>query len=184
MRPEAGPSSILRITLNLAVASLLAGVVVAGAHALTQPRIELNRKAQSEETMRRLVPAASEFIPAAGGNFEARSAKGLEGYVLPAQGRGYGGTIKILAAEAPDGSLLGFEILSHNETPGLGDRATEASFRDRFKGRSRGNLAITTTGEAGKIDALSGATITSRAVAAALDEALASAPAGLPGGAR
>ncbi len=167
---------IVRITLNLGFASLAAGGIVAGVYAATAPRIEANRVMLKEEAMRRLIPAASEFVSAGGERFEARSSSGgTVGRIVPAEGRGYGGTIKMVAAVAPDGSLLGFEILSHNETPGLGDLAAEKTFRDRFTGRKAGEFEITKTGENGKIDAISGATITSRAVAGALDRALAGA---------
>jgi electron transport complex protein RnfG len=183
MPHEKTGNGILAVTLNLAIASLVAGGIVAGAFALTEPRILENRTMLKEEAMRRLLPSATDFVGAGEeGRFEARSDRGLEGYILPAQGRGYGGLIKMVAAIGIDGRLIGFEILSHNETPGLGDAAVEKPFRDRFVGRRHGDFEITKTGESGKIDAISGATITSRAVARALDEALASlpAPAALP----
>lgn len=173
MPADKGKTSIVRITLNLVLASILSGCVVAGAYALAEPRILENRKAMSEEAMRRLVPAATDFVAdGANGRYEARSQSGIEGYIVPVEGRGYGGTIKMTAAIDARGRLLGFEILSHNETPGLGDRATESAFRDQFKGRKGGELEVTKTGEKGKIDAISGATITSKAVATALDKAL------------
>lgn len=185
MPADKAKTSVVRITLNLVAASILSGCIVAGAYAYAEPRIVENRKMMNEEAMRRLVPAATEFAPdSAKGRYEARSAKGLEGYILSVEGRGYGGTIKMTAAADTRGRLLGFEILSHNETPGLGDRAAESSFRDQFAGRGAGELEVTKTGEEGKIDAISGATITSKAVASALDKALAalsasiSAPAG------
>jgi len=173
MQAERPKASILRITLNLVAASLVSGCVIAGVYRLAEPRILDNRRMMSEEAMRRLVPGAAEFVPdGPNGRYEARSASGLEGYIVPAEGRGYGGTIKMTAAVSPDGKLVGFEILSHNETPGLGDRAAEKPFRDQFSGRAKGQLEVTKTGEAGKVEAISGATITSKAVAAALDKAL------------
>jgi Na+-translocating ferredoxin:NAD+ oxidoreductase subunit G len=179
MPADKGGSGIAPVALNLALASLIAGGIVAAAYSATAPRILENRKTLKEEAMRRLVTAATVFDAGGDeGRYEARSDRGVEGYIVPVEGRGYGGTMKMIAAVGPDGALLGFELLSHNETPGLGDRAAESSFRDRFKGRRHGQFQITTTGESGKIDAISGATITSRAVAEAIDAALGEAPAG------
>lgn len=175
MRTETKGAGVARAAIALALASLVSGCILAATYAVAEPRIEKNREEAKEEAMRRLFPSALEFRPEdAAGCYAARSAGGIDGYILPAEGRGYGGTIRMTAAVDPTGKLLGFEILSHNETPGLGDRATERSFRDLFTGRRHGEFAVTKTGESGKIDALSGATITSKAVASALDEALGS----------
>jgi electron transport complex protein RnfG len=66
--------------------------------------------------------------------------------------------------------LIGLGVTSHNETPGLGARAkTDASFAEQFKGLPAGEIKVTKDG--GKINALSGATITSRAVCVGATEA-------------
>jgi electron transport complex protein RnfG len=72
--------------------------------------------------------------------------------------------------------LSGIGIVAHKETPGLGARVTEAAFRDKFKGKAlTGVFKVKQDG--GIIDAISGATISSRAVCAAVQNSIALYPA-------
>jgi len=77
---------------------------------------------------------------------------------------GYGGTIEVMVGLLPDGTVHGIEVLSHLETPGLGAKIREAKFKDRFKKRSLSNTKWAVKKDAGDIDGITGATISSRAV--------------------
>lgn len=68
-----------------------------------------------------------------------------------------------------DGTVTGVSIISMSETSGLGANASKESFRGQFVGKS-GELAVSKDG--GEIDALTGATITSRAVTSGVNTAL------------
>jgi electron transport complex protein RnfG len=68
----------------------------------------------------------------------------------------------------PDGTVHGIEVLSHLETPGLGAKIREAKFKDRFKKRSLSNTKWAVKKDAGDIDGITGATISSRAVIKAI----------------
>ncbi|WKY46406.1 RnfABCDGE type electron transport complex subunit G [Eubacteriaceae bacterium ES3] len=83
-----------------------------------------------------------------------------------APGSGFSGTVEVLTGISADGTLSGITILSHNETPGLGALATTEGFRDQYKGLSATEeVAVSKTGVSGnEIQAITGATITSRAV--------------------
>ena len=87
---------------------------------------------------------------------------------------GYGGDIKISVGILADGTVKGIEMLAIGETAGLGMKAAEAEFKDQFKDKNVPAFAYTKTGETGddKIDALSGATITTNAVTNAVNSAL------------
>jgi len=85
---------------------------------------------------------------------------------------GYGGTIEVMVGIVPDGTIHGIEVLSHLETPGLGAKIGEAKFKDRFKDRSLSNTKWAVKKEAGDIDSITGATISSRAVIKAIKEGL------------
>ena len=98
------------------------------------------------------------------------------GYVITVTSHeGYGGDIQISVGIETDGTVKGIEMLSISETAGLGMKATEADFKDQFKDKKVDKFSYTLSGEEGddKIDALSGATITSNAVTYAVDSALA-----------
>lgn len=85
---------------------------------------------------------------------------------------GYGGTIEIMVGVSPDGTIHGIEILSHLETPGLGAKITEPKFRDQFKNRNLSNTKWAVKKDGGDIDAITGATISPRAVVKAVKSGL------------
>lgn len=85
---------------------------------------------------------------------------------------GYGGTIEVMMGLLPDGTVHGIEILSHLETPGLGAKIEEAKFKDRFKKRSLSNTKWAVKKDAGDIDGITGATISSRTVIKAIRSGL------------
>jgi electron transport complex protein RnfG len=90
------------------------------------------------------------------------------GYAFMASGSGYGGNIDIMVGLDSGFGIKGVSILSQTETPGVGNRITESSFTDQFKGLSASDIALKSEG--GKIDAITGATISSRAVVDAIQK--------------
>lgn len=94
------------------------------------------------------------------------------GYVFTTSAKGYGGEIKIMTGIDLDGKVTGIEILSIEETAGLGMNAKKSEFRNRFVG-STGEFSVVKS-DAGKneIQALTGATITSKAVTDAVNTAV------------
>lgn len=97
------------------------------------------------------------------------------GYVITVTSHeGYGGDIEVSVGILTDGTVKGIEMLSISETAGLGMKAKEDDFKDQFKDKQVEKFSYTKTGEDGddKIDALSGATITTNAVTNAVDSAL------------
>ncbi len=91
------------------------------------------------------------------------------GYAVKTIGSGYGGTIEMLVALEPtnlsstdDLILRGLSVISHSETPGLGDKITQSFFLDQFQEVLFSGIELSKTG--GDIDAISGATISSKAV--------------------
>ncbi|RAU21573.1 electron transport complex subunit RsxG [Paramagnetospirillum kuznetsovii] len=89
-------------------------------------------------------------------------------YELDASG-GYGGPVKLMLGIDPDGKLLGVRVISHKETPGLGDKidAAKTDWITRFTGLSLGNPPVEkwkVKKDGGQFDQFSGATITPRAV--------------------
>lgn len=100
------------------------------------------------------------------------------GYIVSVTtGDGYGGDISISVGVNPDGGVSGVEILSIGETAGLGMKAKEASFRGQYTGKTTELFTVTKNEPAaeGEIQALSGATITSRAMTNAVNAALTTA---------
>lgn len=98
----------------------------------------------------------------------------IAGYVLTVTNyEGYGGEITLVVGIGCDGVIKGYEVLAINETPGLGMNAKEDEFKNQYAGKKAIKLSWTKTGasKANEVDAISGATITTKAVNNAVNAA-------------
>ena len=94
----------------------------------------------------------------------------LIGHYIEVQVSGFGGMITMVVGVDLNGEVTGVAILDHKETSGMGTRALYGTFLNQFIGRS-GTLHI--TGHSNTIQAVSGATMTSRAITIGVNRALA-----------
>ncbi len=88
------------------------------------------------------------------------------GYAFIAVGNGYGGDISILVGLEDKATVKGITIITHTETPGLGSKITEDVFTNQFVSADVDDVALTRDG--GRIDSITGATVSARAVADAV----------------
>lgn len=165
---------IFKVGINLTIACLLSGAIIAGTYSVTAPVAAQERINSKNKAMKELVADAQEFKPVTGKTdwYAAMKDGKTIAYVVPAESKGYGGAIKMLAAVSPDGKALEYKILSHNETPGLGDKAGDAKFSKQFAGKKAEDLEVVKVPTDKNIQALTGATITSRAVTKGIKEAV------------
>ena len=98
----------------------------------------------------------------ANGNFQGAAVKTNEG--------GFGGKIDMMVGFLADGTIKGTSVLSHAETPGLGANMT-GKFKDQFVDKNPTNYRLIVTKDGGDVDAITAATITSRAFSKAVDKA-------------
>lgn len=85
--------------------------------------------------------------------------------------KGFGGHIEIMAGFLSDGSIHKITVLNHKETPGLGTKMTEPKFSDQFSGKNPGSYTLKVKKDGGQVDAITAATISSRAYCDALQRA-------------
>lgn len=173
---------ILVPTATLFIICLIVSALLAGTNALTKQPIAENELKKSQEAMFAVCPDAVSFEGSEGLEIEVYKALDKNGQVIgcavPVASKGYGGDVQVMVgiSSVEGGMVTGVEILSHSETPGLGANATSESFRNQFKNNpSLHGFSVTkdgTGGTEGKIDAITGATITSNAVTNAVNEAL------------
>ncbi|MBQ1843014.1 MAG: FMN-binding protein [Lachnospiraceae bacterium] len=98
-----------------------------------------------------------------------KSGKSL-GYVITVVTKSYGGNATFSMGVTNDGTMNGYKITDISDTPGLGMKSTEPKFMDQFKGISIGKYTVTKgTPNDNEIQAISGATITSRAITNGVD---------------
>lgn len=151
----------------LAVIVIVSVVLLMAVNSMTSPIIKNTQLEEIKNTLRSIFPEMSKY------ELEDEVYIIYEdgekaGYAFMASGSGYGGNIDILVGLDSGFGIKGISILSQTETPGLGSRITESLFTDQFKGLSVSDIALKSEG--GKIDAITGATISSRAVVNAVKE--------------
>lgn len=168
----------------------LAALLLAGAHLLTRDSIALRQREDLGRSLAQVVPAdrhdnnlatslmriktdAGQEVPV----YRALRGREVTGAAFQVAGRGYAGTIEILMGLDPQGRITGVRVLAHAETPGLGDKieADKGPWIHGFEGRHLGDPPEERWGvkkDGGEFDQFSGATITPRAVVAAIREGL------------
>jgi electron transport complex protein RnfG len=165
---------------------LLFGAALAGVQASLQPLIEANKLADTMRQIPALVPGAVSGVPELRGElrvFRALNAEQKEtGLVIAASGQGFADRIELLVAlDLAGEKLTGLYIVDQKETPGLGDFITKEKWRSQFAGKpATEKLRVTKTGAKipSEVDGVTGATISSEAVVAIVNTAVATYRAG------
>lgn len=168
-------NSFFKIALNLTIACLISGIIIAGTYAVTHPVAVRQAALLKEQSMKDLIQDADSFqpVPEKPEWFAAFKGGHKIGYIVPAESKGYGGKIKMLVAVTPEGKVIDYNVLAMNETPGLGDKGAKSPFRDQFAGKAGADLVVVKDQtKKNNIQALTGATITSRAVTKGVKEAV------------
>jgi len=83
---------------------------------------------------------------------------------------GYNGLIRIMVGFIPDGTIVSYQVLEHKETPGLGSKIAD-NFKEQFDGKNPAAFSLKVRKDGGDVDAITAATISSRAVCDALSRA-------------
>ncbi|NLF33137.1 MAG: FMN-binding protein [Planctomycetes bacterium] len=150
---------------------LVCGLALAGVDTWLGPQIANNQRlARQKAAAEVLGGTKAELITVNDAEvFEVTDKDGrLVGWAVPASGPGYGDTIRLIVGIAADGSrLTDFQVIYNQETPGLGNKIVEPAFRGRFKDKdpSVPLKAVQKPQADDEIQALTGATISSQAVA-------------------
>lgn len=176
MTKKLNPKEVLIPTVALFLIALIATLSLAVVNMITKDKIAEQDLAAAEEARQTVMTDADHFDEKEADGFsyyEAIDKSGnLLGYVFTCVGdsKGYGGDVSVTVGVDTEGVVTGIVPgdLS-NETPGLGQNAQKESFKKQFVGKS-GQLAVTKDG--GDIQALTSATITSRAVTSGVNKAL------------
>lgn len=189
MSQDNEPSSF-RLAGTLAFAGLLSGLILVVAYLGTLPRIQHNRAEALKAAIYRVVPGTKKIdafalkggalTPFAGQPgtpspdpvvYRGSDENGTPlGYAIPAEGAGFQDTVKLLYGYDPvRRAVIGMEVLESRETPGLGDKIlSDAHFKANFDElKVDPTIELVKKGEKvspNQVDAITGATISSRAV--------------------
>lgn len=170
---------ILVPTITLFIICLVAAALLGYVNSITSPIIDNLAVKSAEESRISLVPEAAKFEEATvnGNTYYIGYDKdqNVVGYVFTTvnTSKAYGSEITVMTGLDANGAIKGIDLLDINETPGLGMNAKKDSFKNQFVGKS-GSLTVTKSGSPSdtEIEALTSATITSKAVTSAVNAAL------------
>lgn len=166
-------STLVNMFVVLTMISLVSAAALAFTYGQTKPILDEQARQAQNRAVARVLP---EFDNAP--TEEAFAVDGFPGVELyPAtrggepvgvavrtySGNGYGGEVRLMIGFAPDGTITGTSVLSHSETPGLGAKMTEESFQAQFVGMNPGTAPLAVVKDGGAVDAITAATISSRA---------------------
>jgi electron transport complex protein RnfG len=167
--------SICKVAINLIMACLISGCIIGLVYYITAPIAAEKNEIMKQESMKNLVKDAETFKPVADKEnwFAAEKNGKVIAYVVPGHSKGYGGAITMLVAVTADGKVLDYTILTSNETPGLGDNAGKEPFKSQINGKKADALTVVKDpSNKDNVQAMTGATISSRAVTLAVKNAV------------
>ncbi len=162
------------MVLSLVLTCIVAAIALSQVYGVTKPLIDSQAADALKASLSEVLPGAADFSELEPGTvWSATDAAGNRiGIVFKSTPRGYGGPITVVVGVDTTGRIAGLGIgADMKETPGLGLRAREAWFLDQFRGRTESE--VTMKRDNGTLDAISAATITSRAVANGVREGMA-----------
>ena len=168
---------VLRLAGTLLLITAVVAAALAGVNAVTAPVIAELNAAATQEAISAVLPGGfdsevADYADATG--LVSKVYQGANGYAVEVGPSGFDNTITMMVGVDNEGKVLGISIVSHTETAGLGavadaDTPKGIAFRDQFVGAS-GSVSVTKDG--GTMDAITGATITSRAICVGVNAAL------------
>lgn len=173
---------VLKLGTTLFAICAVAASILGITNNVTEPVIEERNLQASNESRKIVLPQADEFKLLEGISsdivvevYEGLKGKEVIGYTIKTSSKGYGGAIESMIGISKDGKITGVEIGNHSETPGLGSKATEPSFKNQYLDKDVLKPVLVVKGSVNndnEISAISGATITSNGVTGGVNAAM------------
>lgn len=176
-------SNLTNMVLTLLIITLISGGVLGYVYELTKEPIAKAKSVKKIKAIKAVLPSfdnnpndemevvsvddklALEFYP-------AKTAQELSGTAVRTfTKKGFSGLVWLMVGFEPDGTIHNIEVLEHQETPGLGTKMTTPQFKDQFKGKNPKDFKLKVKKDGGDVDAITAATISSRAFCDAVQRA-------------
>lgn len=173
---------IIKTTIPLLIICFVTALLLAFVNSTTENTIVERAKVDAEEKRKQVMAEAKSFEEIKDWNskdesgiireaYAAYNGQDLIGYVFSVVPKGYGGDIHVTVGVKADKTISGVQIGDNKETPGLGTKATDDKFKGQYTGKNIQNgfvIVKRPTSADNEIEAISGATISSRAVTSAV----------------
>ncbi len=168
---------ILRVGVMLFAITAVAAAILAAVNNITAPVIAENDRIAEEKALIAVLPDAVgfekvEFEPEEDSIVTGIFSGGDAGAVVKVSPNGYGGEISMVVGVDNEYRVTGIEIISQGETAGLGSNCTKDEFKEQFKGKTENIEVVKNGAKDNQVDAISSATITTRAVTKGVNEAI------------
>ena len=173
----AAKSTLKNMALCLTAVCLVCSAVVGGAYAVTAGPIAEAARAKTVASIARVLPEFSSepeqgSIHVDGVDYTYYKVDDA-GYAIVSSTSGFGGVLSLMVGIASDGTVHNTAVLSHSETPGLGAKCTtDGHFISQFQGFDPAVKTLAVKKDGGDLDAITASTITSRAYALAVANAV------------
>jgi electron transport complex protein RnfG len=176
-------STFKNMVLSLTLISLGASACLGFVYQMTKAPIELSVLNKKLMAIKQVVPEFTnnpndEMYRLATGEgdsldiYPAKKDGEIVGYAVSTYTKkGFSGDINIMAGFKPDGTIINITVLEQKETPGLGTKMTEPKFKDQFNDKNPANYFLRVKKDGGPVDAITAATISSRAFCDAMQRA-------------
>lgn len=180
---------IIKLGLILLLITSISAVVLGLTNSVTEEKIEDAENLVSEEARKAVLPGAEKFVKEESTEINKivkdnsdilevyrgmNNKDELLGYAIKTSSSGYGGDVEVITGISNDGIITGMNVVSHQETPGLGANATGEEFQNQFKEMPIEKDIIVVKSEPqneDEVQSLTGATITSDAVVKGVNSA-------------
>ena len=175
MKTESNVMYIVRLAVTLLIITSVVAAALAGVNAITAPAIAALTEEKTQAAIQAVLPGGGQEMEITPEGLVSKVYRGESGYAVEVTPVGFDNTITMMVGVGTDGKVLGISIIRHTETAGLGAVSAAGTpageaFRGQFVG-AEGTVAVTKDG--GTMDAITGATITSRAICDGVNAALA-----------
>ena len=178
-------STFINMVYVLFVIAAISGLALGYVYSITKEPIAKAKQAKIERAVKEVLPEFDQVKP----SYKVMAYDGsqpkdsLEFFDASLNGeyvgtavntftmKGFSGLIKLMVGFKPDGTIFKISVLDHKETPGLGTKMSTPKFIDQFNGVHPGSFKLKVKKDGGDVDAITAATISSRAFSDATDRA-------------
>jgi len=176
-------STFRNMVLSLTLISMGASACLGFVYELTKGPIELSILNKKLDAIKQVVPEFTNNpndemfrLPTGEGDsldiYPAKRDGEIIGYAISTYTKkGFSGNISLMAGFNPDGTIINITILEQKETPGLGTKMAEPAFKEQFNGKNPAEFSLKVSKDGGPVDAITAATISSRAFCDAVQRA-------------
>lgn len=176
-------STFRNMAVSLTLIAMVSSALLGFVYEMTKEPIALSNLNKKLNAIKQVVPDFTNnpndemfLLPTGEGDslevYPAKKDNEIIGYAVNTYtNRGFSGNITLMAGFRPDGTIINVTVLEHKETPGLGTKMAEPEFKDQFNNKNPADFRLSVKKDGGPVDAITAATISSRAFCDAVQRA-------------